>query len=230
MLTLEQAVSFNHIDKFTNFAKANEIPFYWQKQTENFVYTFDKMPEGCIEGYYGPDLDLYCPGAWAFRSRIWPVFSFTQARTSRFFKSYDPQDLSLNFWKSHGINDFLCVLSGTPGLASFSFFGFKDIIDNPMDIALPYIHLTHQMDRWLPNHQELKPYSRQFSALSPSEKRTIALQIEQPRLSFKELALLLGISENTLKVRQKRIAKKLGTSYVGAILLSVRSREFMYPE
>lgn len=227
MLTLKQVSSFKDLADFIHFSSMQGLRFYWQKQETDFVYTYDKMPSGVMSRYYGSDIDMVCPGAWAFRSRIWPVFSFKQALDSPLFSSYDFEQVSLNFWKSCGVSDFLCVLSGQPGLNSFSFFAFDKIIDNPVDVSLPYIALTRKMDVWLNEHIDLKPYSREFSGLSSSEKDVVRLQVNDPSLSQKEKALMLNISVQTLRAKEKRIAEKFGvTSFSSAILLVERSREF----
>ncbi len=229
MLTLEQVNGCNDLDELSSVLKKNKYFFYWQKQTRDFVFTYDRMPAGSLDEYYGSDIDLVCPGAWAYRKRIWPVFSFEQAKKSDEFSYYDPEGISHKHWLSYGIKDCLLILSGTPGLNSFSVFGFDEVIENPVQISLPFILATQKMDSWLEQHDELKPYSREFSSLSAKEKEAVIIQIKKPDLSRREQANMLGISENTLKARQERIAKKYGvTSFTSAVVKAVNLREFDY--
>lgn len=230
MITLELVDSFKTLNDFLEYTQKEKINFYWQKQETDFVYTYDKMPEGVMADYYGKDIDLVCPGAWAFRSRIWPAFSFKQALESHLFSLYDLDNVSYKFWTELGIKDFLCILSGRPGLNSFSFFAFNEIINDPVSISLPYTALTHKMDTWLEHHPNLIPYSREFSSLSTSERKVLKLEVNNPNLSQKEKADILEISINTLREKQKRIAKKFGvSSFTSAVLLAERSREFYWP-
>ncbi|WP_085900826.1 helix-turn-helix transcriptional regulator [Kiloniella majae] len=229
MLTLEQVSSCSNLDELSSVFKESNQFFYWQKQTRDFVFTYDKMPFGSLDGYYGSDIDLVCPGAWAYRKRIWPVFSFEQAKKSEEFSYYDPDGISHQYWLSYGIKDCLLILSGTPELNSFAVFGFDEIIEDPVQISLPFILATQKMDIWLEHHDQLKSYSREFSSLSAKEKEAVILQIKKPDLSRREQANILGISENTLKARQERIAKKYGvTSFTSAVVKAVNLREFDY--
>lgn len=230
MLTLEQAVSCNTLADFLEYTSTEKVNFYWQKQETDFVYTYDKLPDGVMADYYGKDIDLVCPGAWAFRSRIWPSFSFKEALGSNLFSVYDMENVSYNFWKENGVADFLCIISGRPGLSSFSFFAFDHVIPNPIDIALPYRIITQKLDLWLEHHTDLVPYSREFTTLSKKEREVIKLQINHPNLSHAQQANILKISVNTLREKQKRISKKFGVSnFSSAVLIAERSREFYWP-
>ena len=227
ILTSEDVNNCNSIEDFENLKEEKNILFYWQKQTTEFVFTYDCMPKGCIDDYYGSDIDLLCPGAWAFRKRIWPVFSFEQARQSEEFRYYDPECAGEKHWQSFGFKDCMLVLSGTPGLDSFASFGFDFYIENPRKVSLPYIALTHKMDVWFNHHPELIPYPREFSGLSSREKEIMMLHIKNPELSSEMQAHILGISPRTMKGYRERIAKKYDvTTFTGAVTKAIKLREF----
>lgn len=227
MITLDEAVNCSDLDELSKLAHKHKFHFFWQKQLPESVQTFDHMPKGFFTQYYGDDLDLRCPMAWAFRSRIWPVFSFGQARSDERFRSYDPDGVSTALWEGLGIQDGLLLLSGRPGLDSFSVFALNYKVLDAQKESLPFIVLTHKLDDWLENSLELNYVKREFSSLSPKESETLKIQIDYPQLSIGEQAKRLGISELTLLSRHERIAKKFKVNrYVGAVLLAERTGFF----
>ncbi|WP_120496193.1 helix-turn-helix transcriptional regulator [Kiloniella sp. EL199] len=229
MITREQAQNCSSLSDFELLAKQDNLYFYWQKLTTEYVFVHDCMPEGFLDAYYGCDLDLVCPGAWAFRKRIWPKFTYLQAKNNGEFKLYDPDNLSEKHWNSFGIKDCLVILSGSPDLNSVACFAYDHAIIDPTGICLPYIEMTMKLDSWLYNSRHLKPYKREFSGLSPKEKEAIKIQINKPGLTIAEQARYLNISVPTLRIRRERIAKKYGvSSFSSAVLLAERSREFCY--
>lgn len=224
---MQEVINCNSFEDFEKLRKEKNILFYWQEQTTETVFTYDRMPEGCISTYYGSDIDLLCPGAWAFRKRIWPAFSFEQARQSEEFKDYDPKKEGEAHWNSFGIKDCLLILSGTPELDSFASFSFDFYFPDPQKNCLPYIALTHKMDKWFNKHPELAPYKREFSGLSTREKEVMTLTLKNPNLSAEKQAKILGISLNTLKGYRDRIAKKYGvSSFSNAVTKAMNLREF----
>ncbi len=224
MISIEDTVNCHSLETLNKLADEFGFKFLWQKLTKKYVYTYDRLPNGFLDIYYGSDFDLKCPCAWAFRSRIWPVFSFQQARTDTMFNGYDPRLEAQKVWEKFGIIDGLVVLSGSPGLDSFAVFTFDHMISDPKQMSLPFIALTHKLDNWLCDDDSLKAIKREFSELSPKEKDAMTLQINAPHLSLKEQAKSLGVSEATLKGRHERIAKKFGVKrFSGAVLLAERT-------
>lgn len=227
MLTIEEAMQCNNIEDLNNLAVQQGFNYFWQKQLPDTVFTYDKMSDGFFDNYYGKDMDLRCPIAWAFRSRKWPVFSFYQAFDDARFNQACPQLESKDLWLSNGIKDGLLILSGRPKLDSFAVFAFPEKVENPQEQALPYIALTHKLDNWLEHRTDLNGVKREFKALSPKESETLKVQVNYPHFSIKEQAEMLGVSELTLATRHERIAKKFGVKrFAGAALLAERTGFF----
>lgn len=227
MLQLTDAVNCNSLDQLNQLSSDNGFHFFWQKQTENNVYTYDKMPEGLLSLYYSQDIDLKCPMAWAFRGRNWPVFTASQAISDVIFSQYDPDYVSTTLWNSFDIKDSLWVQSSIPGLCSFAVFGFNHEAPDPNTLSLPYIVLSQKMNFWLKDRMDLTCTKREFSSLSPKETEALKVSVAFPFLSIKQQAGKLGVSEQTLLSRHGRINKKLGVPrFSGATLLAERTGFF----
>lgn len=227
MLSLTEAIDCNELEELNQLSEKHDFRYFWQMQTPEHVYTYDRMQAGFFDEYYGKDLDMKCPVAWAYRSRMWPVFSFLQARQEPRFQLLDPHKDSDRVWSDHGATDGLLILSGHPGLDSFVVFGFSHEVKDPQIASLPFIALSRKLDIWLKDKSDLTCVKREFTLLSPKERLTLKVQIDNPHLSIKAQAGLLGISEATLNTRHERIAKKFNVKrFTGAALLAERTKFF----
>ncbi|MTI08408.1 helix-turn-helix transcriptional regulator [Curvivirga aplysinae] len=224
MLTLEDILTCENLENFNKLMAHHEIQFAWQRQSSDYVYTYDRINTAFFEEYYGNEVDLICPAAWAFRSRQWPIFTHEQARAEPQFNSINNSENAYEVWLKHGFVDGIVCLSGGPAYSSFAFFSAAEIIEDLTKVELIYFAATRKLDEWLKDYEALIAVPREFKFLSPKEVETLKLQITQPHLSTAEQAEKLGISQNTLKIRQERITKKFGVKrFIGAALLVERT-------
>ncbi|WP_420549193.1 hypothetical protein [Curvivirga sp.] len=224
MLTLNEVVDCEHINDFNTLMDKHNIKYVWQKVSADYFHIYDYVGSNFLGDYFGEDVDLICPVAWAYRSKLWPIFTHDQARNEARFNSINNSEQAYEVWHKHGFVDGILCLSGRPTTNSFAFFSSKEHISNLDEVEIAYFAATRKLDKLLEGNADLIKIARKFKFLSEKEVETLKLQMTQPHLSTAEQAERLGISQSTLKIRQERITKKFGVKrFIGAALLVERT-------
>lgn len=193
----------------------------WQTWDKHYVHTWDALPNGFLEHYYGVDADRHCAIAQAIH-RGWLCFTFNQARNE--FNANDHSEEAVSIWNSFGLNDGIVMLDGEGKRISASVFILKD--------ADKYLHsskrhelrkMASMLDVALTGSDILTPVSRTSIKLSPRENEALRIRLEHPEWTFAQQAEAMEISVRGLERLHSRIAKKFGvSSFSGAVAETMR--------
>ncbi len=194
---------------------------FWQTWLPHIVRTWDAMPEGFLEHYYGTDADQHCAVAWAIR-RKWVSFTFAEARR-KLGRSREARAAE-RVWQAFGVCDGAVLMTGRGACPSATILT-TDRDAEPLlarygeAIALA----AWRLDRMLTDHDGLTAIPRVLLPLSDKQRAALRVQIEHPELSFVEQARQLGISPRMLEKRHAQIARRFGvTSFTSAVVKAVR--------
>ncbi len=184
--------------------------FIWQVRTPDELFTWDAMPAGFLEHYYGTKLDQPCAVAEAIRQH-WQSFTFHEAR--RRFKNRPRAQQAEDLFKAFGIQDGMVFFAGrseeNSALALCTSQNADDIIGNLQPVLAA---AAWKIFLLLEGHSELVPLSRLMIEVSPSEMRVLQTHIDNPHLSLTEQAHMLGMAQYDIEQCHRAIADRLGVS------------------
>jgi len=193
----------------------------WQLRTKDELLTWDGMPAGFLEHYYGQQLDQPCAVAEAIRQH-WQNFSFSEARAAF---THRPHAMDAEkVWHAFNINDGAVFYSGRGAERSTtvlcSSLPIEPILKNRETIFISAAWKLHQL---LSSDPALIPISRNLAELSPKQLEVLSVQIDNPELTLAEQAKLLNISRRMLEKRHNQVAAKFGvSSFTSAVMIAVK--------
>jgi DNA-binding CsgD family transcriptional regulator len=195
----------------------------WQLRTVEQLYTWDAMPPGFLEHYYGTQVDQPCAVAEAIRQH-WQNFSFDQAR--RHFAHRPKAGEAEKVWHSFGINDGVVFHSGWgPDCSTTVLCSSEKILSELAEYKSVLVAVAWKLHQLLENHPGLIAISRTLVDLSPKQLEVLRVQIDNPELTLPQQAALLGISPRMLDKRHSQIAARFGvSSFTSAVMLAVKRK------
>lgn len=209
----------------TVLRRAGAVHLFWQTSCPEYLYTWDRVPQGFFSMYYGLDSDRYCAIANALRSG-WVCFTFRQAREA--LGGTDEARDAERIWTNFDMADGLCVVQGYGSRRSLLLVSVRDGAERLLETAQPlFAAAAARLDLLLRDRLDvLYKASRKRRLLSPAEMKVVRAQIDFPRLTMGEQAQMLGISPRMLQKRHRDISKKLGvSSFHGAIVIALDRSE-----
>lgn len=189
----------------------------WQSWRPGHVLTWDALPEGFFQHYYGVDADRHCAVANAIRAN-WHSFTFAQARSA--FGARPGAADAERVWRAFGIEDGIVVVGGEARRKYIgAFMTPRPIGEEARGRAIESLTLAAQrLDTVLMRDEDYVAIPRPPVVLSPRQLDVLNAQIEHPHLGFEEQARLLGISPRMLARRHQQIAQRFGvSSFAGAV-------------
>ena len=192
---------------------------FWQAWEPETVATWDSMPHGFLEHYYGVEADRFCPVAVAIRRR-WQNFTFAEARD----KLRGPYaDDTAKVWQAFGIHDGAVVFGGRGQAMSALILCAPKPVNALFSRFRAELSIAAvRMDELLRDHEGLTRIARSFLKLSDKQLEALRVQIDHPELSFSEQAKLLDISPRMLEKRHQQIAQRFNvTSFSSAVAKAV---------
>ena len=197
----------------------------WQLRTGEQLHTWDEMPGGFLEHYYGTQTDQPCAIAEAIRQNR-NDFTFAEARYR--FTDRPGAQKAEKIWRAFGIRDgavFTSEIGGSRAITALcASTDMERIIRGREAVLAVGAYRLHQL---LAGNPDLSPISRDLIDLPAEQLEAMRLRIDHPELAFDEQARQLGISRKELEESHSRIATRFGLTshYTGA-----GCREAGYPE
>lgn len=189
----------------------------WQSWEPGHVLTWDALPEGFFQHYYGVNADRHCAVANAIRNN-WHSFTFAQARAA--FGARAGAADAERVWSAFGIEDGIVIVGGAAGRKYIGAFMAPAALPADMlDRSVAWLTLAAQrLDAVLMHAGDYVAIPRPPVLLSPRQLDVLTMQIENPDLGFEEQARRLGISPRMLARRHQQIAERFGvSSFAGAV-------------
>lgn len=193
---------------------------FWQAWEPEEVLTWDAMPEGFLEHYYGTQADRFCPIAVAIRRR-WQNFTFREARKALGNGPY--VDDTVRVWEAFGVRDGAVIFGGRgSNVSALILAADRSVEASFLRFRAELSIAAVRMDELLRNHPGLTRIDREFTKLSDKQLDVLRIQIDHPELTFTQQAELLKISPRMLDKRHQQIAKRFGvTSFTAAVAKAV---------
>ncbi len=192
---------------------------FWQSWEPEAVLTWDAMPDGFLEHYYGIQADRFCPVAVAIRRR-WQNFTFSEARGTL---TGPYANDATRVWEAFGVKDGTVIFGGRgQNVSALILTSDKSVDSLFMQFRAELSIAAVRMDELLRGHPGLTRTARDFINLSDKQMEVLRIQIDHPELSFQEQAKLLDISPRMLEKRHQQIAKRFGvSSFTAAVAKAV---------
>lgn len=189
---------------------------FWQQWRPNDIDTWDAMPDGFLEHYYGINADQYCAVAKAIHGH-WRSYTFKEAR--KVFGGSPMAQQAEAVWRAFGVEDGIVMMTGRGERASATILSTaREAEPLYRDYAPALAFAAARLDAMLSENRELQKISRSILQLSEKQMEVLRVQIAHPDLSFAEQARMLGISPRTLVKRHQQIAERFGvSSFAGAV-------------
>ncbi|NQU57685.1 MAG: hypothetical protein HQ513_10650 [Rhodospirillales bacterium] len=183
------------------------------------------LPAGFLEHYYGLFLYRNCPVAHAIH-RWRRDYTFAEVREANLSTRCEVTDAK-KVWDSFDLKDGVVLLTGRenetgksaciltcagPAEPLFARFG-------------PLLALAaRRLDILLTDHSEIQEVTRSDPELSKTQELVLRIQIDNPNLTYDQMAASLGMSVRALQAHHKRIAKKHNvSSFTSAVVEAMHS-------
>jgi len=193
----------------------------WQLRTADTLFTWDAMPPGFLEHYYGTQMDQPCAVGEAVRQN-WQNFTFADAQ--RQFSHRPGAKDAENVWRAFGVSDGAVFYSGWG--EERSMLGLCTSADamTILEGREPqFIVAAWKLNQLLIGDPGLMPIPRALVQLSPKQLEVLRVQIENPELTLPQQASLLGISRRMLEKRHSQIAGRFGvSSFTSAVMIALK--------
>ena len=201
---------------------------FWQQWRPTEIDTWDAMPDGFLEHYYGINADQYCAVAKAIHSH-WRSYTFQEAR--RTFGSSPMAQQAEAVWRAFGAEDGVVLMTGRGERPSATILATSRPAEPLFQAYYPALTFAAcRLDTMLSENRELQKVSRALLQLSEKQMEVLRVQIHHPDLSFAEQAKMLGISPRTLVKRHQQIAERFGVSSFAGAVAKASSRTGGLPE
>jgi len=193
----------------------------WQLRLKDELRTWDGLPAGFLEHYYGHQMDQPCAIAEAIRQH-WQYFTFAEARAT-FNRRPHALDAERE-WQAFNINDGAVFYSGRAAERSTmvlcSSGPIAPILHNRETI---FVSAAWKLHHLLADDPTLISVSRNLAQLSPKQHEALSVQIDNPELTLSEQAKLLNISRRMLEKRHNQVAAKFAvSSFTSAVMMAVK--------
>jgi len=217
-----RVAQYQSVEELIGYFRELGFPYLcWQMRSNTFLQTWDAMPQGFLEHYYGTQMDQPCAVAEAIR-RHWQNFTFSEAREA--FGQRPGASGTESVWRAFGINDGIVIFSGRGWHRSTTALcGPADadpiIQRHGADLVSACWRLHHLLD----GHPGLIQIPRALIELTEKQIEVLLVQIENPHMTLAEQAAKLGISPRMIEKRHRQIAERFGvSSFAGAVAIAAR--------